>query len=534
MQEETFHSVMSMGSVTTEEGTILGRNKQPFTLTEALGAAAVNGPVGDKGQYLWMGTYTVKIDRGLTLDNVQHLCGIDGFGSQEMSCLPYGARVAITWLNKNNVQLPVIVNGTTLDFYNKMITSKGTLLDPGEKIIRSSMAASAASIPLPFSNNQFDSPNSIPSTQNANDSSVVSVPGSETFYDKFGRVISLSRTPNSEFLITHGPVDTGQDNVDTYTTVSAQTNYYSQINNDESTPIDKAEPFAPKPINLTQYHLKPVVCKVVGDPDPNRTVTRGILPRFDLWKFNPIVIRKYDPNSDGIVESTTSYSVYQQRSNSSADATTLGYLNTITNTGDQKEFIPRNFNGRVVGDYLMSVGGNYDLKIKTNMLNSDGSVNNKNVLHQTFATDGTNGTYSMLVGEQIDTKKAIYNSTISATVGQVIFIKSGGGTSSDYNLKITMGIDGSIAVDTKSNLTITTESGGTANVTIDGDVNLTTHGKLNLTSTGDCTVKATGNCNVDGAVVNLGKNAASQLVNNLGVCIYSGAPHAVGNTNVKA
>lgn len=37
---------------------------------------------------------------------------------------------------------------------------------------------------------------------------------------------------------------------------------------------------------------------------------------------------------------------------------------------------------------------------------------------------------------------------------------------------------------------------------------------------------------IDGVVVKLGKNAIKQLVNNLPACIFSTAPHILGNTNV--
>jgi len=68
-----------------------------------------------------------------------------------------------------------------------------------------------------------------------------------------------------------------------------------------------------------------------------------------------------------------------------------------------------------------------------------------------------------------------------------------------------------------------------------GKIHLKTDGDLSIESTnGDIDVKTlTGNVNVDGMMVNLGKNPAGQFVNNLPACLVTGAPHFVGNTNVK-
>ena len=55
---------------------------------------------------------------------------------------------------------------------------------------------------------------------------------------------------------------------------------------------------------------------------------------------------------------------------------------------------------------------------------------------------------------------------------------------------------------------------------------------LELTPTGDINITAFKECNVDGAKVNLGKNAAKFLCNNFGFCLFTGAPHSVGNTKV--
>ena len=436
MQEQSFQDMLVTGSITTEEGTILGRTKQSYALTEAMGAAKVNGPKGDKGQYIWMGTYTVRLDRGLPLDGVQHLCAFDGTGSQNMRCLAYGARVTVTWLNKNNTQVPVIMEGVTLDYYSKILSGAGTLLDNGEYIIRSAIAQTpGAQGDFPFADNQFDNPNSVPESGVQDAAKMVSKPGAETFYDKFGRLISLSRVSGKEFLVTTGKVDTGQDDVSTLTTVAQQDAYYAKILNDESEPLVKAEPFAPKPINLTQYQLKKVVCKIEGDPDPNRTVLRGILPRFDKWKFNPIVIRKYQADSDGATETGDTFSVHQERGNSSSDGTVLGYNKTVTDKGDVKEFIPRHYNGRVVKDYLLSVGGNYDLRIKTTAMKADGTVNNINLVHQEFLADGT---VNFKVNEDASAKTATFSSTITST-GMVTVTSDGEMVISSVNDKIYLG-----------------------------------------------------------------------------------------------
>ena len=300
MQEEAFADAMSTGQITTEEGTIVGRVKQEFDIPESMGAAPVNGPVGNKGQYVWMGVYTVKLDRGLTLDKVPHICMFGGVGSQTMRCLVYGERVSVTWMNKNNTHFPVVIEGTTLDFYSKMISGGGSLLDPGEYLIRAAMAPSpGASGGFPFADNQFDSPNSTPDGGTQDAAKTVSVPGAEAMFDKFGRILSLSRTPGREFLVTQGRIDTGQDDISSLVTVADQDAYYAKITSDEASPINKAEPFAPKPINLNQYQLRKLACKIDGDPNPDRTVTQGLLPRFDKWTFTPVVIRKYTKDTDG-------------------------------------------------------------------------------------------------------------------------------------------------------------------------------------------------------------------------------------------
>lgn len=59
---------------------------------------------------------------------------------------------------------------------------------------------------------------------------------------------------------------------------------------------------------------------------------------------------------------------------------------------------------------------------------------------------------------------------------------------------------------------------------------------IKATSTGQINIHSeTGNIMVDSDTgeVQLGKNVAKQLINNLPNCIVTGAPHAVGNVNVK-
>jgi hypothetical protein len=396
-----------------EEGIIRGRNIIELSgLTPELGAAPVNGPSGNKGQYIWDGTYVVELDRGFTIDGVYHMCQV-GFAGQDQAVLCWGERVTVGWLNRRNIQIPIIITDNTLDYYNKLLLSRGHLLDYGERIIRSAMAASpGANGDYPFSDNQFNNPKTQLTENNDYDESnakVVNLPGSETFYDKFGRIINLSRQPNNEFLETFGKTDSGQDYIDDLDTIDEQDSYYDQISSDESDPINPEEPFAPKRINLNQYQQNIKDFKIVGDPDSTRTVRRGLLPRFDKWKFLPIVIRKYEENSDGVVESTT-YSEKQERSNTViGDTITYGYTRTITNKGDIKEFVPRHVNRRIVGDKLESLGGNYDFKIKTNDRLSDGSTNPTNLIHQEMLKDGT---YRLKVNENVSTETSNFNTTI--------------------------------------------------------------------------------------------------------------------------
>lgn len=84
-----------------------------------------------------------------------------------------------------------------------------------------------------------------------------------------------------------------------------------------------------------------------------------------------------------------------------------------------------------------------------------------------------------------------------------------------------------LTIDVNGNINLSTEAAneGSLTINIQGDT------KINVV--GDTDIIAEGTVKVDGLQVELGKNAAKQLVNNLPTCIYSGAPHTIGNTNVK-
>ena len=66
-----------------------------------------------------------------------------------------------------------------------------------------------------------------------------------------------------------------------------------------------------------------------------------------------------------------------------------------------------------------------------------------------------------------------------------------------------------------------------------GDLVISINGNCKINSNGDTEVTSIGTTKVDGLQVELGKNAAKQLVDNLPNCLVTGAPHFLGNTNVK-
>ncbi len=109
------------------------------------------------------------------------------------------------------------------------------------------------------------------------------------------------------------------------------------------------------------------------------------------------------------------------------------------------------------------------------------------------------------------------------------------------------GEESSISLTSKKDVTvnatgdISLNASGKATVAAQGDVDVTSAGKATLKSTGDVKVESTGKAtvkaaqvDVDSPLVNLGKNPAKQLCNNLPACLISGAPHAIGNVGVKA
>lgn len=457
--EQAFEAAVQIGRLILEEGTVRGRGSTSVSgLTRDLGAAAVNGPEGNKGQYLWDGTYTVELDRGVFLDNVYHICGM-GHSAQDQRVFAHGERVTVSWINRRNIQVPVILDGCTIDFYNKQLLGNGQLLDIGERVIRAAMANSPG-VPgdRPFSSNQFDDPATLPGkvaegSSDQNIDRIVRLPGGEVFLDKFGRVITLSRNPGHEFLVTNGKIDSGQDDVSDLDTVSDQDAYYDKITDDEAEPINKEEPFAPKTLNLFQYQQTLKTLKVLGDKDPNRTVRRGILPRFDRWIFKPILVRKYKADSDGQLEADATYSVRQERSQTddSAETPIYGYAKTVTDQGDIKEFVPRHINQRVVGDVLQSIGGNYELKVKTTDRLPDGSPNPTNLVHREYLADGT---VRLRINENVQQGKAAYDQKISPDGTMELYIKQGGATSSDNNISIKYGSDGVLNIKTKSKIVI--------------------------------------------------------------------------------
>lgn len=497
-----FEEQISYGDITVEEGIITGRNLVKTDLTEDLEAAKVNGPPGDKGQYIWDGSYKVILSRGIHLDRVYSSERFGITGQEIRGCFAKNEKITVIWMNRQNNQIPIILNGVTIDSYLKQMASMGHLLDQGEYVLRSAMSndPETSSTPSkPFADNQFDQKSTTPNA-NENVDKVVKNPGSELFFDKFGRLSLLSRQPYHEFLITVGKTDSGQDDANLYTTIASQNTFYDAIKNDESTPTDKTEPLKPKEINLSQYQQ---VVEDFIDSSDGTIHRRGILPRFDKWIFKPVVVRKYAKDSDGAMAHTDSvYAVYQERGEL--------YVKTITSRGDLKTYLDGYVNQRVKGDYLLSIGGNLDLKIKTNDRTSQGQPTN-NLVHLEALSDGTLRTR---INENAQFK-GTFDQTISHDGTCEIYIKQGGATPSDYNVKIKLSPDGNIEIESKK------------------DLNIKATGNAKIETTGKTEIAATGECNVDGLMVNLGKNAAKQFCNNLPTCLITGALHNIGNTNVK-
>ena len=65
----------------------------------------------------------------------------------------------------------------------------------------------------------------------------------------------------------------------------------------------------------------------------------------------------------------------------------------------------------------------------------------------------------------------------------------------------------------------------------EGDLNIHVLGNCTVNVDKDCTLTSLGTTKVDGVKVELGNNAAKQLVDNLPNCVVTGAPHFIGNTN---
>lgn len=86
-------------------------------------------------------------------------------------------------------------------------------------------------------------------------------------------------------------------------------------------------------------------------------------------------------------------------------------------------------------------------------------------------------------------------------------------------------------VDSDGNIDIGTSiySGGPANMTVN------VSGNVQINSFGDCKLSAFGNVDVQSTTgqITLGNNPTKNLVCNLPQCCICGAPHSIGNTQVK-
>jgi hypothetical protein len=214
-------------------------------------------------------------------------------------------------------------------------------------------------------------------------------------------------------------------------------------------------------------------------------VKRGILPRFDKWIFKPIVVRKYQADSDGAKETGTTHAVHQERGQTKVideNNAIYGYIKTVTDHGDIKEFVPRHINQRIVGDYLQSVGGNYELKVKTTDRLDNGQSNPQNLVHREYLADGTT---RLRINENVTQGKSTYDNKISPDGTVETYIKAGGGTSSDYNLKIKYSPDGTVELESKKD--------------------------INIKLTGNATVEATGDVSVKGKNVNVEATTAAEV-----------------------
>ena len=398
--------------ITIEEGIVLGRvfNKNTIDSTKA----GVNVAESSLQQSLWNGQYQVKLLRGFGIPAV-YCTGTFGRGAHEQEGLVFGESVCVMWANRNSMSVPIILRGSSLDFYQKLLTGNGHLLDCGEKIYRAAISKKPEVTWLPgfpFADNQTDNPQTVPSSTGSftqNPDKLIKTPGGELFCDKFGRVLLTSRHLDHEFLVTIGKTDSGQD-ASSLTTKAAQNSYYGKIENDESEPINANELFAVKSLNLGQYQLIQQQITEGGNQE-----TAGYLPRFDLWKFQPIIIRQFDAGTDGSKLSGDVYSVYQLRGNATDGN---AYAFTVTQKGDVKEFVPRHVNMRVVGDLLVSVGNTCNFRVRKSgssdatfdfavKQNGDTLVQTKTKLaiesQSGIYVGGENGSEKMMMGESFKT-----------------------------------------------------------------------------------------------------------------------------------
>lgn len=98
-----------------------------------------------------------------------------------------------------------------------------------------------------------------------------------------------------------------------------------------------------------------------------------------------------------------------------------------------------------------------------------------------------------------------------------------------------LGITGSINLKAMGEVgDINLEGAGSINITAPSGVTVSSEDDINVVSGGDTNVTAGGAVKIDGgSSVELGKSLVKKLVNNLPVCLFTGAPHALGNVNVK-
>lgn len=75
---------------------------------------------------------------------------------------------------------------------------------------------------------------------------------------------------------------------------------------------------------------------------------------------------------------------------------------------------------------------------------------------------------------------------------------------------------------------------GNATVAAKGNASVTADGDISAVAVGNLEAKAGGKATIDGSTVELGSNLMKMLVNNLPNCLFTGAPHHLGDAkNVK-